>query len=81
MIIFQQAPCRVCLERRKDDDAEPFSQPGDSGSLIVAANPVSGSNDREALALLFAGGRTTEGTDITIASPIEFVVREVGYTL
>jgi len=63
------------------DDAEPFSQPGDSGSLIVAANPVSGSSDRKALALLFAGGRTTEGTDITMASPVEFVVREVGYAL
>lgn len=60
-------------------EGEPFSQPGDSGSLIVTENPGPPSNTRKATALLFAGGQTADGTDITIASPAEFVVRELGY--
>lgn len=46
---------------------KPFSQPGDSGSLILAAKSLS------PVALLFAGGG-----DLTVASPIRFVVDRFG---
>ena len=49
-----------------------FSEPGDSGSLIVAAT------DNHAVALLFAGN---ESTKHTIASPLERVLREIGMSL
>lgn len=50
------------------ENGKPFSAPGDSGSLILdsANRPV---------ALLFAGGPTH-----TIASPIEYAMKELGFT-
>jgi hypothetical protein len=50
----------------------PFSQPGDSGSLIVDA-------DRKAVALLFAGGDLggSNGKGLTYASPIATVLQEL----
>lgn len=49
---------------------EPFSQGGDSGSLIVDA-------DRKAVALLFAGGDVggSNGKGLTYANPIEAVLK------
>jgi len=60
-------------------DAGAFSQPGDSGSLIVTEDPDPSTNKPKATALLFAGGRTVTGTDITIANPIEHVIQGLNY--
>ncbi len=46
----------------------PFSQGGDSGSLIVAYDP-GGENDGKPIALLFAGG-PSGAVDATLANPI-----------
>jgi hypothetical protein len=50
-----------------------FSQPGDSGSLIVVNG---GSNDRKPVALLFAGG-----SGFTFANPIDDVLAAFGVTV
>jgi hypothetical protein len=50
--------------------AAPFSQPGDSGSLIVDAVTL------EPVALLFAGGST-----LTFANPIDAVLQYYGVTV
>jgi len=63
MIVGQ--PCR-----------SPFSQPGDSGSLVVSASSTNGTY--KAKALLFAGGRSSDGIDYTIASPIKRVAKDFG---
>jgi hypothetical protein len=57
------------VEVEGDGDA-PFSQGGDSGSLIVDA-------DRKAVALLFAGGDLggSNGKGLTYANPIDAVLR------
>jgi hypothetical protein len=55
----------------------PFSAPGDSGSLVC----VPGGDGLKASELLFAGGTTADGQDITIASPIEFVIEGLGYKI
>jgi hypothetical protein len=52
---------------------KPFSLGGDSGSLIY--NP----NTMKPTELLFAGGRTPDGIDITIGNPIEYVIEELSY--
>ena len=52
-------------------ETTPFSLPGDSGSIIVSANKISGRNSYGVKALLFAGGRSEDGIDHTIASPIK----------
>jgi hypothetical protein len=48
----------------------PFSLPGDSGSVIVSARKDPSSHAHPVQALLFAGGTTDEGLDITVGSPI-----------
>ena len=52
------------------DGDDPFSQGGDSGSLIVNAN-------RKAVALLFAGGDLggSNGKGLTYANPIDAVLK------
>lgn len=55
-------------------DDGPFSQPGDSGRLIY--NP----NELYPISLLFAGGRTGDGIDITIGNRIEDVIAELNYS-
>ncbi len=54
------------------DGNDPFSQGGDSGSLIVDA-------DRKAVALLFAGGDLggSNGKGLTYANPIDAVLKEL----
>jgi hypothetical protein len=52
---------------------KPFSLGGDSGGLIY--NP----NTMKPTELLFAGGRTPDGIDITIGNPIEYVIEELNY--
>lgn len=54
--------------------AGPFSQGGDSGSLIFSAG------DRRAVALLFAGGEEG-GVDVTYANPIGTVLNSLGARL
>jgi hypothetical protein len=57
-------------------DAGPFSQGGDSGSLIV-------NRGRQAVALLFAGGDQggANGKGLTYANPIDRVLGELGVDL
>jgi hypothetical protein len=52
---------------------KPFSLGGDSGSLIYDSNTMKPTE------LLFAGGRTPDGIDITIGNPIEYVIEELNY--
>ncbi|MEM4211143.1 MAG: hypothetical protein QXS72_07970 [Candidatus Caldarchaeum sp.] len=54
-------------------DSGSFSKPGDSGSLVFKHG--------HATELLFAGGETSNGIDITIASPIEYVISELNYKI
>ena len=58
-----------------DSPSSPFSLPGDSGSLIVSAN-VDNEGAHKAKALLFAGGESSDGIDITIASLIRRVAKD-----
>ena len=58
-------------------DTGSFSAPGDSGSLVVEP----GEDELVATELLFAGGRTGDGMDITIASPLEYVIDGLGFRL
>ncbi len=55
---------------------EPFSEGGDSGSLIVG-------DDREAVALLFAGGDQggSNGKGLTYGTPIDVVLAALGVSL
>lgn len=52
-----------------DNPYQPFSLPGDSGSLIVT------SDTRQPVGLLFSGGQAYNGTNYTMANPIEEVMR------
>ncbi len=56
--------------RNEGDGDDPFSQAGDSGSLVVNA-------DRKAVALLFAGGDLggSNCKGLTYANPINAVLR------
>jgi hypothetical protein len=56
----------------------PFSAGGDSGSLILTAEP-----SPRAVGLLFAGSETggPSGTGLTYANPIVAVLRELGVAL
>jgi hypothetical protein len=64
---------QIEIEGAKD---EPFSQGGDSGSLII-------DQDRNALALLFAGGDNggSNGKGLTYGHPIQVVFDALGVTL
>ena len=55
-------------------DSYYFSEPGDSGSLIV------GKETRKPVALLFAGGEV-EGRPATLANPIDLVLQRYGVTI
>jgi hypothetical protein len=55
------------------DGGKTFSAAGDSGSLVY--NPET----LKPTELLFAGGRTPDGIDITIGNPIEYVIEELNY--
>jgi len=55
------------------DGDKPFSLGGDSGALIYDSNTMKPTE------LLFAGGRTPDGLDITIGNPIEYVIEELNY--
>jgi len=55
-----------------------FSQPGDSGSVIVSAKKDSRTNAYKTKALLFAGGTSSNGIDYTIASPIKRIAKDFG---
>jgi hypothetical protein len=52
---------------------EPFSLGGDSGSLVYDSNTMKPTE------LLFAGGHTPDGIDITLANPIEYVVEQLNF--
>ncbi len=56
------------------DDGRPFSDAGDSGSLIV-------DRDGYGRALLFAGGRDDQGRDLTFANLLSVVLQKLGVTL
>jgi hypothetical protein len=56
------------------DGGDPFSQPGDSGSLIVDGRG-------RAVALLFSGGPSDDGLDLTFANRIETVLAKLGVAL
>lgn len=56
------------------NDGQSFSQPGDSGSLIVDLKG-------RAVALLFAGGADDQGVDLTFANRIETVLEKLGVRL
>lgn len=62
------------FEVRNVDDGKPFSQDGDSGSLIV-------DEDHFARGLLFAGGADTTGVDHTYANRMDHVVKLLGLDL
>jgi hypothetical protein len=56
-----------------------FSDAGDSGSIIVGQEKAPlGYN---AKALLFSGGRGSDGIDYTIASPIERIIKDFNLEL
>jgi hypothetical protein len=57
------------------EKGEPFSQPGDSGSTIVAQA------DNNIVGLLFAGGTLEDGRDATIANQIQHVQELLGVGL
>lgn len=60
----------------------PFSAPGDSGSIIVAADPDSSTDTYKAEALLYAGGVNEEtGFDYTSASPIKRILNDYNITI
>lgn len=61
-----------------DPQTTPFSQPGDSGSVIVSAEEDPKTNAYKAKALLFAGGTSSDGIDFTVASPIKRVAKDFG---
>jgi len=61
------------IEVQRDGSA-PFSEGGDSGSLIVDAET------REPVALLFAGGEKN-GVKSTFANPIDLVLQHYGVTV
>jgi hypothetical protein len=58
-----------------DPTSNPFSLPGDSGSVIVSAEKDS-TGSYPVKALLFAGGQGSDGIDHTIASPIKRIVKD-----
>jgi hypothetical protein len=58
--------------------ANPFSQPGDSGSVVVSADKDPKTDAYNAKALLFAGGTSTDNIDFTVASPIRRIARDFG---
>lgn len=57
-------------------ETTPFSLSGDSGSIIVSAEKNMETNSFGAKALLFAGGPTDEGIDLTVASPIKRIASD-----
>jgi hypothetical protein len=63
------------------DPRVPFSLAGDSGSVIVSADPDTQRNKYVAKALLFAGGPTSDGIDLTIASPIKRIAKDFKFTI
>jgi len=54
------------------EEGKPFSQPGDSGSII-------NTEDRNVGGLLFAGGQDNFGNDITLANKIEHITKLLSY--
>jgi hypothetical protein len=62
--------CQVALT---SGGGKPFSLGGDSGSLVYDSNTMKPTE------LLFAGGRTPDGIDITLANPIEYVVEQLNF--
>lgn len=56
--------------------SKPFSQPGDSGSVIVSQQKDRSTNAYKAMALLFAGAESEQGIDITVASPMRKVAND-----
>lgn len=56
-------------------DGSPFSEGGDSGSLIVTCNGVN------PVALLFAGGETLDGDKVSFGNPIDDVLSELSAEL
>jgi hypothetical protein len=75
---YQGIPCN--FEDQVDitgvPETTPFSLPGDSGSLIVSSQKKTGDKAYIAKALLFAGGRGSDGIDHTIASPIKRIAAD-----
>lgn len=61
-----------------DPQTTPFSQAGDSGSVVVAAEEDPPTNAHKAIALLFAGGTGSNGIDFTVASPIRRIAKDFG---
>jgi hypothetical protein len=59
-----------------DPQTTAFSQPGDSGSMIVSSEKNSRTDAHKAKALLFAGGTSSDGIDFTVASPIKRIARD-----
>lgn len=75
---YQGIPCN--FEEQVDitgvPETTPFSLPGDSGSVIVSSKKKTGANTYIAKALLFAGGKGSDGIDHTIASPIKRIAAD-----
>lgn len=57
-----------------DPQTTPFSLGGDSGSVVVSTG--NSTEPYKVNSLLFAGGRSSSGIDITIASPIRRIARD-----
>lgn len=64
-----------------DPVSTPFSQPGDSGSLVVSADKDPATGAYPAGALLFAGGPSSDNIDLTIASPFGRIELDFGLEL
>jgi hypothetical protein len=61
-----------------DPPASPFSQNGDSGSIIISADKDPGTNAYKAKGLLFSGTETSDGIDLTVANPINKIAEDFG---
>ena len=63
------------------DPMVPFSLAGDSGSMVVSADSDTRSNTFAAKALLFAGGPTSDGIDLTVASPVKRIAKDFQFII
>lgn len=56
----------------------PFSRDGDSGSIITSATKDLNTDAYKAKGLLFSGTQTADGTDLSIANPINRIIQDFG---
>ena len=75
-VAYQGFPCNFeeQISIVGDPQTTPFSLGGDSGSVVVSTG--NSTEPYKVNSLLFAGGRSNTGIDITIASPIKKIARD-----